>query len=153
MPIELRAADPASEPGAGLLAAMVAEIASIYGEASPDDPGFGVGAAELSPPTGAFLVGWEDGAAVACGGVKRWDDETGEIKRMYVAPAARSRGHARVLLAGLEAAARDLGYTRVRLDTGPEQPHARALYESEGYADIADYNGNRRAAFWFEKAL
>ncbi len=153
MPIELRAAHPAAEPGAGLLAAMVAEITSIYGEASPDDPGFAVSAAELSPPTGAFLVGWEDGAAIACGGVKRWDRSTGEIKRMYVVPAARSRGHARVLLAGLEAAARDLGYARIRLDTGAEQAHARALYESEGYIEIPDYNGNRRAALWYEKTL
>ncbi len=153
MPMELRPADPAAEPGAGLLAAMVAEMAGLYGAASQDDPGFGVSPAELSPPSGAFLVGWEDGVAVACGGVKRWDEQTGEIKRMYVVPAARSRGHAGRLLEGLEEAARSLGYARVRLDTGDRQPHARALYEGHGYGRIPDYNGNRRASFWFEKPL
>ena len=141
------------EPGAGLLAAMVAEIVSLYGPGNATDPGFAVSAAELSPPVGAFRLVWEDGQAVACGGVKRWDAATAEIKRMYVAPAARSRGHARRLLHGLEDAARELGYARVRLDTGPRQPHARALYESEGYVSIPDYNGNVRAAFWFEKGL
>ena len=153
MPPEVRPADPASEPGAGLLAAMVAEIVSLYGPGNATDPGFAVPTEELSPPVGAFRLVWEDGRAVACGGVKRWDAETGEIKRMYVVPAARSRGHARRLLVGLEDAARELGYARVRLDTGPRQPHARALYESEGYVAIPDYNGNPRATFWFEKAL
>ena len=153
MPPEVRPADPASEPGAGLLAAMVAEIVSLYGPGNATDPGFAVTAADFSPPAGAFRLVWEDGQAVACGGVKRWDSETGEIKRMYVAPAARSRGHARRLLLGLEDAARELGYARVRLDTGPRQPHARALYESQGYRSIPDYNGNPRASLWFEKAL
>jgi GNAT superfamily N-acetyltransferase len=68
-------------------------------------------------------------------------------------PHARSRGLARALLAALEAAARDLGYERVRLDTGARQPHARALYEAEGYRSIPDYNGNPYAAFWAEKRL
>ena len=60
---------------------------------------------------------------------------------------------ARALLAALEDAARDLGYARVRLDTGPRQPHARALYESAGYAEIPDYNDNPAASYWAEKRL
>jgi len=40
-----------------------------------------------------------------------------------------------------------------RLDTGPKQIHARSLYESEGYLEIADFNGNPVAAFWGEKPL
>ena len=72
---------------------------------------------------------------------------------MYVVPEARSRGHARRLLYALEDAARELGYVRVRLDTGPLQPHARALYESEGYREIPDYNDNPYASFWGEKEL
>ena len=153
MPIETRTADPAAEPGASLLAAMVDEITGLYGPGDPAMPGFAVTPAQLSAPDGAFLLVYEDDEAVACGGVKRWDAATGEIKRMYVAPVARSRGHARRLLEGLEAAARDLGYARVRLDTGPSQPHALALYQRSGYAAIPDYNGNVRAAYWFEKTL
>jgi GNAT superfamily N-acetyltransferase len=153
VPTEILPADPGAEPGASLLAAMVAEVRGMYAEANPDERGFAVEPEQLRPPEGAFLLIWEDGEAVACGGVKRWEGATGEIKRMYVAPGARSRGHARRLLEALEGAARELGYARVRLDTGARQPHALALYESAGFARIADYNGNRRASYWLEKEL
>jgi predicted N-acetyltransferase YhbS len=72
---------------------------------------------------------------------------------MYVRPDARSRGIARALLGALEAAARSLGYEAVRLDTGPKQVHALALYRSAGYADVAPYNDNPFACFWGEKRL
>ena len=59
----------------------------------------------------------------------------------------------RELLQALEDAVRDLGYERARLDTGPRQPHAEALYRSAGYEEIADYNGNPHASFFGEKRL
>lgn len=152
MPVEIFAADPREQPGSGLLAAAVAEISELHGPEA-DRRGFHLAPGELMPPLGAFLVIHEDGVPVGCGGVKRWAPGTGEIKRMYVDPSARSRGYARRLLAALEEAARALGFVRVRLDTGPRQPHALALYRSAGYEAIADYNGNRRAAHWFEKRL
>jgi len=68
-------------------------------------------------------------------------------------PAARGQGVARTLLRALEAAARGLGYRLARLDTGPRQPHARGLYESEGYVPIANFNGNPVATFFGEKRL
>jgi GNAT superfamily N-acetyltransferase len=135
---------------------MIAEIDVMYGPldlsatpaATPDD---------MAPPGGAFLVLYAPGPdgerAVACGGLKRLDASTGEIKRMYVLPDARGRGVARRLLLALEDAARDAGYERVKLDTGAKQPHAHALYVTAGYAAIADYNGNRYASYWFEKEL
>ena len=107
----------------------------------------------MAPPGGTYLVIYEDGRPVAGGGIKRLPDGAAEIKRMYVVPEARSRGLARVLLGALEDAARSLGYDRVRLDTGPRQPHARALYESVGYAPIERYNDNVFASYWAEKAL
>jgi ribosomal protein S18 acetylase RimI-like enzyme len=72
---------------------------------------------------------------------------------MYVAPSARRRGVARTLLAALEDAARDRGYAFVRLDTGPRQQHAVALYASAGYTEIANFNANPIAAYWGEKRL
>ena len=140
-------------PASELIDAMIDELTPLYGRidgsrapsASP---------AELWRPTGTFLVGWDEAGEVVCGGgLKRLDDDTAEIKRMFVAPAARSRGHARRLLRGLEDAARDRGYSRVRLDTGPKQPHAAALYASAGYVEIDDYNGNPNATYWGEKEL
>jgi uncharacterized protein (DUF952 family)/GNAT superfamily N-acetyltransferase len=142
-----------SSPGADLVRAMVDELVPLYGRidgsdaptASPDD---------MWRPAGVYLVGWDDRGAVVCGGgIKRLDDATAEIKRMFVVPGARGRGHARRLLRGLESAARDLGYERVRLDTGAKQPHALALYPAAGYVEIPDYNGNPHASYWGEKRL
>jgi GNAT superfamily N-acetyltransferase len=142
---------PASSPDAlALVGAMIDELLAIYTE-QPGAPSATVD--ELSPPAGGYVAIYEDGRAVAGGGVKRLADGVGEIKRMYVVPEARSRGYARALLGALEDLARDLGYARVRLDTGWEQPHARALYASAGYSETDDYNANPYASYWGEKRL
>jgi len=144
---------PADEPTVlRLIEAMIDELEPLYGRidvpgapsASPDD---------FRPPGGVFLVGTERDAVVCGGGVKRLSSACAEIKRMYVVPEARGRGVASRLLAALEGAAVELGYDVVRLDTGPRQPHALALYEHRGYRPISDYNGNPFASFWGEKRL
>jgi GNAT superfamily N-acetyltransferase len=149
-----------AEPGVTLLDEFLAVLVERYGPVDPDGPaGPTATPEELAPPHGTFLVGRLDGEPVACGGSKRLfgDDHpngpTAEIKRMYVRPAGRGRGVARALLAALEQAARDTGHERVRLDTGPKQPDARHIYRTSGYREIDDYNGNTRAAHWFEKEL
>jgi GNAT superfamily N-acetyltransferase len=90
-------------------------------------------------PLTTFLVGWLDGAPVACGGFKPRGDAIVEVKRMYVRPAARGRGFSRQLLAELEARARAEGATRIRVETGDKQPEAISLYRSAGYKDIPRY--------------
>ena len=140
-------------PAADLIEAMVQEMDELYG-GRIDAPGMPSAApADFSPPKGTFLVGFLDGDPVTGGGVKTLEPGVGEIKRMYVAPHVRGQGVARRLLTALEDAARRLGHDRVRLDTGPEQPHARALYESSGYVEIADYNDNPKATYFAEKRL
>ena len=149
MRVERADACPATE----LLAAFREEIDSLYGPLD-DSRWPSAEPAELTPPGGILLVIYSGGQAVACGGVKRLTPGVGEIKRMYVTPRARGAGVARRLLEQLEEAARGaLGYTHVRLDTGPRQPHARSLYESAGYHEIPDYNNNAYANVWFEKML
>jgi GNAT superfamily N-acetyltransferase len=151
--VEFRSAAAGEEPGAGLLRAMGDEIAALY-PIRLDAPGMpSATPAELAPPSGVFLLGWRDGVAVCCGGLKRLPDGACEIKRMYVAPEARRQGVARALLGALEDAARELGYAIARLDTGPKQPHAQALYESAGYRPIGNFNANPVASFWGEKGL
>jgi GNAT superfamily N-acetyltransferase len=150
---EIRTVPAGEPPASDLIEAMVADGIEVYGRRL-DVAGAPTATAEqLGPPGGTFLVIYEDGEPVAGGGVKRLSDDVGEIKRMYVVPAARSRGLARLLLGALEDAARSLGYARVRLDTGPRQPHARALYESVGYVPVEPYNDNPFASYWAEKAL
>lgn len=151
-PVVFAACAADAPPARELIEAMVGELEAFYGRI--DRPGMpSATAADFAPPGGICLVGRIDEEPVCVGAVKRLDDGLAEIKRMYVAPAGRSRGVARALLGALEDAARDLGYARVRLDTGPRQPHARALYLSAGYREIPDYNGNPAAGFWGEKDL
>jgi GNAT superfamily N-acetyltransferase len=149
--IDFRKMDAALPPASDLLAAMEAEMLELYADSMGAMPP--AGPADFTPPGGAYLVGFVDGEPVCGGGLKRLPDDAVEIKRMYVVPTARRRGAARALLVALEGAARELGYTTVRLDTGPRQPHAKALYAASGYVEVGDYNDNPYAAYWGEKRL
>ena len=149
--IEFRRERAGSPEARALLAAMEQEMFVLYEMSEMPMP---ASTEDLEPAAGgAFVVGWEDGRAVAGGALKRLEPGVAEIKRMYVLPEARRRGHARRLLAALENTARVLGYERVRLDTGARQPHARALYDSAGFQPIPDYNDNPKAAYSGEKVL
>jgi len=144
--------DPEQPPASELLAEMAVELNELYGTPSRLDlPA--LLPSELRAPVGTYLVGWEGEVAVAGGGVRHFDDGVAEIKRMFVRPAARSRGIAAELLTALEGAAKSLGYAGVRLDTGPKQEHAESLYRRAGFVPIAAYNDNPFASFWGEKAL
>lgn len=126
-----------------LVGALLVDIGARYAgdaeEGDDHDEEASVTAASVTAPHGAFLVARVDGSAVGCAAVIRHDRDTAELKRMYVAPAARRRGVSRALLAAAEGAACDLGYRRLRLATGLRQPEAMALYESAGYARIDPY--------------
>ena len=144
--------DPEEPAASELLAAMRVELNDVYETFSRlDNPP--LVPAELRAPGGAYVVGYEGTEAVAGGGVRRLSDGAAEIKRMYVRPAARSRGVAAALLGALEDAARTLGYRVARLDTGPKQVHALRLYRTAGYAEVPPYNDNPFACFWGEKRL
>ncbi|MGH2887316.1 MAG: GNAT family N-acetyltransferase, partial [Solirubrobacteraceae bacterium] len=150
--IEVRNEHADSPVSAALLGDYVAEIKAMYPEWGPDVPPR-MNARDVEPPDGRWLVAYRDGHAVGCAGLKRIDERTAEIKRIYVAPEGRGTGVARALISGLEAAARDAGYNTIRLDTGARQPASVALFSSSGYQPIADYNGNRVASYWFEKRI
>jgi DNA-binding MarR family transcriptional regulator/predicted GNAT family N-acyltransferase len=108
---------------------------------------------DMIPPTGLFVIARLDGDAVGCGGFKRVDKATGEIKRVWTAPAARGMGVARRILRTLEAAAREKGLKTLRLDTNRALTEAHALYRSEGYKEVARFNDNPYAHHWFKKQL
>jgi GNAT superfamily N-acetyltransferase len=138
--------------GRRLLAAFHAEVTEIYPFWSPA-VGPTAEPEEFRSPSGGFFIVYSADRPIGCGGFKRLDPRTAEIKRMYVAPEARGRGLGRRILERLEAGARKAGYAFVRLDTGDKQPEALRLYRSAGYGEIPDYNGNPAASFWFEKSL
>jgi GNAT superfamily N-acetyltransferase len=100
---------------------------------------------------GAWVVAYEEGEPVACGGLRRLDATTGEIKRMFVTARARGRGHGRTVLSELEARARAAGMTRVRLLTTEVLVEARALYADAGYRVVGAPREGDRQDYWLEK--
>jgi GNAT superfamily N-acetyltransferase len=152
--IEFRDCPMDEEPAAALAQGMRDEIAVMYDGLVLDGPDMPkAGPDELSPPGGAFIVGYDGQQPVCCGGLKRLPDGACEIKKMFVLESARGRGVARELLVELERRARDMGYEVARLDTGPRQPRAQRMYERAGYAAIENFNANPVASFFGEKQL
>lgn len=125
-----------------LIAAVQQEYVNRYGgeDATP------VEAAEFVAPLGVFYLGYRDGEPVACGGWRLRDPATAEIKRMYVVPAARGRGHARALLTELERSAAAHCCRHIVLETGTAQPEAIGLYTSSGYSPVVPFGYYRRAS-------
>ena len=117
-----------------LTTASIAEIDARYG----GEPGSGgpPRPEEFAAPAGTFLLARVDGRPAGCGGLCRQNAETAEVRRMYVVPEARGRGIGRVLLTGLVEAAGELGYRRVRLETGDKQHEAMGLYTDAGFRPI-----------------
>lgn len=126
--------EPFDAPDAvALRRALRADLDARYG--ADLEPGRKLTAADAV----VFLVAREEApesAAIGCGALRAVDDDTVEIKRMYVVPETRGRGVGRQLLQVLEARARELGFERIVLETGREQPEAIALYTRHGFTPV-----------------
>jgi ribosomal protein S18 acetylase RimI-like enzyme len=128
LPLTIEPADPVGEIARELIHALCSEMSGRYGvPPSPFSP------SEAAAPRTVFLVARLDGQPIACGALRRFDDDTAEIKRMYVAPAGRRKGIARRILLNLERHAQAFNYRAIRLETGILQPEAQRFYESVGY--------------------
>lgn len=140
--------DPA---GAELRARQRAELDARYGS-TDHEPGAAPSATDID----LFLVAHDtDGRAVACGALRRLDEHSAEIKRMFAVPELRGSGVATAVLDALEAAARDRGWTTLRLETGTLQPDAQRFYRRAGYREIplfGDYLGSTLSVC-FERSI
>jgi len=95
------------------------------------------------PPGGRMLLAEADGGESAgCVGVRRFDDSTCEMKRLYVRPAYRGVGLGRRLALAIMAQGRALGYQRMRLDTLSRMTEAQRLYRSVGFHPIPPYGAH-----------
>lgn len=122
---------------AQLLAAFYQEQLGRYGFAESLDLEQG----DYAAPNGVFIVAYRQTVPVGCGGV-RWHDRTAatvEIKKIYLAPAARGCGIGRALLARLEARAVERGADRVILETGVRNTAALGLFTGTGYEPTERY--------------
>jgi thiamine kinase-like enzyme len=100
-----------------------------------------------------FVIARLGDDVVGCGGVQWIDQETAEIRRMWVDSGRRGIGLGKRLLGYLEAEARASGRTRVVLDTNGSLTEAISMYRALGYSAIERYNDNPYAHHWFEKSL
>jgi GNAT superfamily N-acetyltransferase len=141
-----------------LVAEVQAYYVVLYGnpDESPVDP------AEFEPPAGRFLLGTRGGDPIAIGGWRMRPDLSGvlgarvaEVKRMFVSPNARRRGHASGMLAALEQSTVRSDAAVVVLETGTEQPDAIALYERAGYTPTVRFGhyAESKTASYFAKRL
>ena len=135
-----------------LIDAYLSELALRLGgfEMTPSER---ADASEMELPVGTFVVVYDNDEPVACGGLKTFQAGVGEIKRVFVSPKSRRRGHAKRVLLALEEAAKNLGQGRIVLDTADPLREAAALYLANGYREISAYNDNPYAARWFTKDL
>jgi len=151
--VRVERVDPASRAARWCIAQYFAELAERFEEGFDPSRGLPNDDAEFRPPLGAFLVASVDGEPVACGGVKTLGPGIGYLKRMWVAGSVRGLGLGRRMLAALEAEARELGMTTVRLETNRALIEAIRLYRGSGYAEVAPFNTEFYANHWFEKHL
>lgn len=145
--------DPTSEAARWALDQYFAELDARFRNGFDRHAGGADDIAPMRPPHGAFLVMRSDGDVVGCGAVQQIDDDTDEIKRMWIHRDCRGLGLGGRMLATLESAARRHGRQRVVLDTNESLTDAIAMYERAGYRPIERYNPNPYAHHWFAKEL
>ncbi|WP_291380275.1 bifunctional helix-turn-helix transcriptional regulator/GNAT family N-acetyltransferase [Demequina sp.] len=151
--LSIETVDPQSRDAQWCVDQFFAEIDALFDSGYDPAKAIVVGASELTPPHGAFLVARLHGQPVGCGGVKLPAGEPAFLKRMWVAPSARGLGVAGLMLDQLEALAVASGAPAVTLDTNSLLTAAGQLYESRGYRQVADFNGEPHADRWYRKEL
>ncbi|QJW38642.1 GNAT family N-acetyltransferase [Cellulosimicrobium protaetiae] len=125
-----------------LRARQQAELAVRYGE-----PDAGTFEADAALANVVVREGGEPVAFVALRDVSGTPDgrggthpeRTGEVKRLWVEPAHRGRGHARTAMRAAHRHAVDAGLVSLVLETGTLQPESIDLYLSLGYVPIESY--------------
>jgi len=132
---DVQSADPRSEEVAGLVRALDGYLNERCGPLH----NHGASVERLAADDIRVFVARRAGRAVGCAALQVEADGCGEVKRMYVDPAARSLGLGRALLVQVEACARAAGVRLLRLETNQKLAEAQALYRSMGFTACAAF--------------
>jgi ribosomal protein S18 acetylase RimI-like enzyme len=108
---------------------------------------------DMKNPRSVFVIAKDEGIAVGCGAFRELSHDVAEIKRMY--SRKKSCGVGSAILAYLEEAAKELGYSSIVLETRRCNEKAVAFYLHQGYIIISNYGKyiNISEAICFEKRL
>ena len=109
----------------------------------------------LRQPEMRFFAAHRGGEVVAIGGCWLHGDYA-EVKRIYVTPAARGLGLAKLMMQRIEDEAMACGRLIARLETGIHQPESLGLYRRLGYVDrgaFGDYPTDDPNSVFMEKVL
>lgn len=86
---------------------------------------------------GIFLVMTDDQELIGTGAIRKFDDETCELKRLWFLPSHHGRGLGYQMIQKLLGIARQMGYQKVRLETDPiTQKRAYDLYKRLGFVEL-----------------
>jgi DNA-binding MarR family transcriptional regulator/GNAT superfamily N-acetyltransferase len=152
--VELTVEDPRHPQARYCIAAYFDELAHRFEAGFDPSASNPADDADLTPPAGLLLLATLHGDPVGCGALRFHDgDGSAEVKRMWVAPAARGLGLGRRLLTELERLAAEHGTARLRLETNRSLVEAIALYRATGYGEVPAFNDEPYAHHWFEKAI
>lgn len=109
---------------------------------------------QYNQPSGALLLALDGAVAIGCAGIRKLDDDTAELKRMYVQDAYRGYRVGAQLLEHSIRIAEELGYKKIRLDTLKDMTKAQELYRSFGFYEIPSYRFNPlEGTIYMEKEL
>ncbi|MFB9841908.1 GNAT family N-acetyltransferase [Mucilaginibacter ginsenosidivorans] len=109
---------------------------------------------QYNEPAGALLLARDGETFVGCSGVRRLDEQTAELKRMYVKTEYRGYQVGLNLLERSIELAKKLGYKKIRLDTLENMTKAQQLYRSFGFYEIPSYRFNPlHGTIYMEKDL
>ena len=135
--------------------ALVEELNVALLDLTPPEHCYHLTVEQMAGRDTTVFVARDNGMAVGCGALKRHDDATGEVKRMYTRPSHRGRKIGAQIVAKVEALARREGLQRLVLETGDRHPAAWAVYERAGFSrcgPVLDYPDSEWSVF-YEKSL
>lgn len=148
--ITAAAEDVRSADAEQLIRELSAELAALY---QVGDGSAGFKPEDVEVPRAAFIIARHAGYPVGCGALRPLDETTVEVKRMYTRPDYRRKGVGKAILAEIDRLAHEFGYSSIKLQTGPKQPEAAALYERVGYYRIPRFAGNWELVLAYQKDL
>lgn len=137
------------------VSALVAELNAALLELTPPEHCYHLTVEQMADKDTTVFIARDNGLAVGCGALKRHDEATGEVKRMYTRPSHRGRKIGAEIVGRVEALARHEGLKRLVLETGDRHPAAWTVYERAGFTrcgPVLDYPDSEWSVF-YEKSL